>query len=136
MKTPLTEALKTMREPEKKEKPTIRICGCGTPLIWTFAFAYNERYCLNCGTPTPMFDGNDDVEATRELKFKKELVDAIWKVIYTKKGLLPSGTYTRRNCKKCNEDQNHNNHLAKAEKELDKIAREYLEKFKGFFNNE
>ena len=75
-----------------------------------------------------------DVPATRELIFKKKLVDAIWKVLYGKKGLIPRGEFGRTNCKK--DDGNchdHREHLTKAEIEWNEIASKYLETFKGVF---
>lgn len=130
MKTPISKALETVSR--KKQKPTVRICGCGTPLIWTFAFAYSERYCLNCGQPTPMFDGNNDVPLTKELQLKKKLVEVMWKVIYNK--YLPKGNFQQGDCKKCVGNAYHNNHLTKGEVEYDKIASKLLEKVKGFLD--
>lgn len=101
--SPLGEALKTVRK--RKTERTIRVCDrCATPLIWTFAFAYKERYCLNCGAVGGMMGTGRDVPATRELVFKENIVNAIWKVIYGKKGLMPSGVFARVGCKKCGDD--------------------------------
>lgn len=120
----------------RKEEPTIRVCDCGTPLIWTFCWAYAERYCLNCGSNSGMMGGGNDVLATKELRFKKKLVDSIWKVLYGKKGLLPRSNYQRSNCRKCKElNQDHNNHLSAAEQEWDGIATKYLQTFQGFFDD-
>ena len=82
-----------------------------------------------------MFDGNDAVPATRELIFKKKIVNAIWSVIYGKKGLLPNGRFGRSGCAKCKamSDQDHRQHLTPAEKEWDEIAQKYLAKFEGVF---
>lgn len=123
------------------QKKTIRVCGeCKIPLIWTFAFDGNERFCINCQVPTPMFDGNPDEEVTRELIFKKRLVDAIWKVIYGNKGMIPRGRFGRGGCKKDDREgrfasscDNHNAHLSKSEVEWDKIARACLANLKGKF---
>lgn len=122
------EVLKRRRKPNQ----TIRVCdNCGVPLIWTFAFDYQERYCLNCGAGGGMLGTGKDVLRTRELIFQKKIVDAIWKVIYDGKGLVPTGG-RRDGCKKC-EVENHYHHLSKAEMEWDKIARDYLKKLQGIF---
>ena len=117
-----------------EEETTIRICSCGTPLIWTFAFDGCERFCLNCSKIGGMLGTGDDVSATRELIFKKKLVDAIWGVIYGKKGLIPVSCQKAK-CKKCMDTrERHYQHLTKAEKEWDEIARRYLDNFIGIFN--
>ncbi len=117
-----------------KNKKTIRVCSCGTPMIWTFVYDGCERFCLNCGLSGGMFGTGDDVEATRELIFKKKIVDAIWKVIYANKGLCPVSCQ-RKGCKKCSgSDERHYEHLTKAEKEWDEIARKTLEQMKGLFD--
>jgi hypothetical protein len=113
----------------------IRVCDeCGTPLIWTFAFAYCERYCLNCGIKGGMLGTGKDVPVTRELVFKKKLVDSIWKVIYGKKGYIPHSSQ-RIGCQKCVGNEKHYNHLTNSEKEWDSIARKYLESLQGIFTN-
>jgi len=137
METPLGKALKTVSKHRKKR--VIRVCAnCGWPLIWTFAFAYNERFCLNCLAPSEMFDGNPDEPASRERIFQKKLVDAIWGVIYGKKGFMPSGKFGRSGCKKDNREgryasscDDHRAHLSETEKEWDRIARKYLKRLKG-----
>lgn len=118
-----------------KSVKTIRVCRCGCPLIWTFAFDYCERYCLNCGNKGGMFGTGEDVPITQELRFKKRLIDSVWNVIYSRKGLVPVSCQTS-GCKKCkNSSEKHYDHLTKIQKENDKIAREYLQKFIGVFNN-
>lgn len=130
----LGEALKVITR-KKRHKAMIRVCECGTPMIWTFFFPYCERYCLNCGTSGGMLGTGSDVEATRELIFKKRLVDAIWKQLYTNKGLMPRGQFGRSGCKKCKVvAYSHREHLSKSEKEWDEIARPYLKTFKGIFD--
>ena len=126
----LGETLKTL-SPRKKEY--IRVCDCGTPMIWTFFFPFCERFCLNCGRKGGMLGTGDSVPATRELIFKKRLVDAIWKELYSNKGMLPGGDYTRSNCKKCR-DEKHWQHLSKAEKEWDAVATPFLKRFEGLFD--
>lgn len=81
-----------------------------------------------------MLGTGTDVPATRELIFEEKLVTALWKVIYGRKGLIP--TYSKRtNCKTCNSsNENHYQHLTSPEKELDTIARCWLERLKGTFN--
>lgn len=129
MKTPLRKALETLSP--RKEKPTIRVCGCGAPLIFTFAFAYRERYCLNCGGSTPMFDGNPDVPLTPELRAQDKVIHDVWKLIYNH--FLPRSRYKRRGCKKCEGSNDHNDHLSKAEIEKDKVATAILEKLNEGF---
>ena len=133
--TPMGEALKTLRKRGKKEPKTIRVCDeCGVPLIWTFAFDYQERYCLNCGAMGGMLGTGEDVPATRELIFQQRLVNGVWGVIYkTKKGLVPVSAGRPDGCEKCRTEKGyHYNHLTKAEKEWDTIARAYLKKLRGF----
>lgn len=113
---------------------TIRVCDrCGVPLLWTFAFDYQERFCLNCGEGGGMLGTGKDIPVTKDLLFQERLVNAIWKVIYlSKKGLLPNGKFGRTNCKKDNGTcNNHREHLTKTEKEWDVIARTYLIKLRG-----
>lgn len=134
MESAIGEALKTKRRKTKYEK-TIRVCDeCSIPLIWTFAFAYKERYCLNCGASGGMLGTGKDVPATREIIFQKKLVDAVWGVIYSRKGLVPSSSQ-RTNCNKCKKSSEyHIKHLTKIEQEDNEIARNYLDQFKGFLN--
>lgn len=131
--TAIGEGLKTLRK--KKEEKTIRVCdNCATPLIFTFAFDYKERYCLNCGESGGMLGTGYDTLATRERIFEKKIVDAIWKVLYGKKGFVPKSAQ-RSGCKKCVGNARHYDHLTKAEQEWDKIAREYLTKLQGIFTH-
>ena len=134
MESAMQTVLKTVRKNGKSPK-TIRVCDeCKAPLIWTFAFAYKERYCLNCGASGGMLGTGEDVLATRELIFQKRLVDAIWGVIYGKKGLVPSDSQ-RTNCKKCrSSSEYHIKHLTKTQKKDNEVSRNYLEKLKGLFN--
>jgi hypothetical protein len=81
-----------------------------------------------------MMDGSKRVQATRELIFKKKIVDALWKALYEGKGLLPRSSYKRSGCKKCDNEQDHSLHLSPVEKEGDEIATKYLKKFEGFFD--
>lgn len=117
----------------KNEK--ITVCNnCGTPLIWTFRWDYNELYCLNCGALGDMFMGKK-VELTEELKLKNRVVLKIWKSLYGKnRALLPqSNGYKKNNCKKC-EKEYHNFHLSKKEIRDNKVAEKILEKVKHLFN--
>lgn len=132
--SPLGEALKTFTR-KNRQKKTIRVCDhCETPLIWTFAFPYCERYCLNCGAMGGMMGTGKDIPATKDLIFKEKLVLAIWKVIYGKKALMPQGKFSRTNCEKCRTEDYHRKHASKAELEGDLIAREYLQKMQGIFD--
>ena len=132
--SPLGEALKTIYK-KRKSQVEIRVCdNCGVPLLWTFAFAYNERYCLNCGAMGGMLGTGSDVVATKELILQGKMVNALWKIIYGKKGLIPKDAQ-RINCKKCDAtSEKHYLHLTENEKEWDKVAREMLEQVKGIFD--
>ena len=118
-----------------KQIKTIRVCDeCGVPMIWTFAFDGAERYCLNCGIKGGMFGTGKDVPVTRELIFQNKIVQALWGIIYKGKGMIPHSSQ-RTNCKKCSGSHYpHYTHLTKAEKEWDKIARDYLGKLQGFLS--
>ncbi len=65
----------------KREAIKIRVCSCGTPLIWTFRWPYCEYYCLNCGGRGGMFGIGSNIELTTELKIKQRVVNKIWKSI-------------------------------------------------------
>jgi len=106
-------------------KKEIRVCYCGNPLTWTFAFPYKEYVCLNCGRTEGMLGAR--IPITKELIYKAKLDKKIWKVIYNKCGFLPTGSYTIKNCKKC-DIEDHNNHLSKSEIIKDKIAKDFFDK--------
>jgi hypothetical protein len=81
-----------------------------------------------------MMGTGSDLKVTKELRFKKKLVDAIWKVLYGKKGLLPRSNYQRSGCKICKEkNEDHNHHISATEKEWNEIATKYLNQFIGIF---
>jgi len=114
-----------------KGKPEIRVCrDCDTPLIFTFLWAYNEYYCINCGVPTE-FLGNKYMVLTRELKAKKTVVEKFWKGL--RKSMLPNGRYQMTGCKKCG-PEDHNHHETPLEKEKSRIAYQMLESLKGCFD--
>lgn len=117
-------------------KKEIRICeNCRTPLIWTFRWDYNERYCMNCGALGDMFLGKD-VPLTHELKIEKAIVDGIWKVLYgNNKPLLPrSGGYRKDKCEKCDKGESHHKHLSKNEIIDNKIAEIVLDNMEMLFD--
>lgn len=120
---------------KKRVKPTIRVCNqCQCPLIFTFAFAYAERYCLNCGAKGGMLGTGTDVPLTKELRIKNRAIQALWGVIYgNKQGLQPSGSQ-RTGCKKCAGGAYHINHLTESEVAYDKEVRKLLESAKGLFD--
>lgn len=129
------EALKAISG--RKTKKWIRVCDdCSVPLIWTFAFPYCERFCLNCGAKGGMLGTGKDVPATRNLIFKKAMIDALWKVIYGKKGFIPEGA-RRRGCKICEggDGESHRRHMKTAEKDRDTLARIWMEKLRGTFDD-
>lgn len=127
------EALKVISG--RKTKKTVRVCDeCSAPLIWTFAFPYCERFCLNCGAKGGMLGTGKDVPATRNLIFKKAIIDALWKVIYGKKGFIPDGS-RMRGCKACEKDnESHRKHMKTAEKDWDTLARIWMKKLQGTFD--
>jgi hypothetical protein len=56
-----------------KETETIRICKdhqdeLQTPLIWTFAFRFNEYWCPYCGKNEGMLGAGEKVKSTPELR--------------------------------------------------------------------
>ncbi|MCL4405213.1 MAG: hypothetical protein M1361_01165 [Patescibacteria group bacterium] len=129
IKSALGEVLKLLNKSYKDQE--IRVCdNCGVPLIWTFCWAYRERYCLNCGISGAMLGTGEDVELTSELKYEARVIDDIWKAIY--KNLVPRSSYKRNGCKKC-EGEDHNKHLSRSEIFRDKTATEILKKLaEGF----
>ena len=118
MKSPLGEVLKTISK--RREKLEINVCSCGSPLVYTFAFAYKEYLCLECGNTYGMM-GVDSVEATPELKHKQKLYKKLWNIIYGSGGFLPRSRYAKRKCKKCTGD-NHHEHLSDTEVMKNEIA--------------
>lgn len=124
MKSPLGEVLKIISK--RKEKLKINVCSCGSPLVFTFAFAYKEYLCLECGNTYGMM-GVRSVEATPELKHKKKLYEKLWNIIYGVGGFFPRSPYTKIKCKKCTAD-NHFNHVSKTEILKNKIATDIFEK--------
>ena len=117
-------------------KGTIRVCdNCDAPLLWTFCWAYNERYCLNCGAMGGMMGTGTDIDITPELQAQEKVISEVWTAIY--KNMIPRGLYRSRKCKKCNSGQDHNEHLSKKEILNDKIATSIIEQLnKGFLNIE
>ncbi len=107
------------------------ICdNCGVPLIWTFCWAYKERYCLNCGSMGGMMGTGTNVELTPKLKYQAKVINDVWSAIY--KNLTPRSHYSHKGCKKC-VGSNHRDHLSKAEILKDKTATRIMEKLaKGF----
>ena len=109
----------------------IRVCDyCGVPLIWTFCWAYKERYCLNCGRMGGMLGMGTNVKLTPKLKYQYKVIYDVWKAIY--KNLTPRTDYSHDGCKKCS-GANHRRHLSKKEILKDKTATKILEKLaEGF----
>jgi hypothetical protein len=117
-----------------KEEKKIRVCEyCGSPLIFTFRWAYKEYFCMNCGALGDIFMGKD-VVLTPELRLKKKIIDKTWNALYKTHLLLPISRYKRRNCKLCDEGGEHNEHLTKREIRNGKIAQKILNKMIGIFN--
>ncbi len=112
----------------------IQVCEhCGTPLIWTFRWAYKEYFCMNCGALGDMFMGKE-VKITPELKLKSRVVHKIWNSLYKTGFLLSVALYKIDGCKKCDAGQNHGDHLTKREIRNGKIAQRILDKMIGIFN--
>lgn len=120
-------------------KKIIRICtNCGCPLIWTFRWAYKERFCMNCGLTGGMMGTGKDVELTPELKLKQRVINKIWSALYSKKNhlLLPIARYKRTGCKKCEAGDDHNEHLTNREIRNGKIAERVLKSMQGIFKHD
>lgn len=115
------------REDWLVEQDEIRVCAeCGNPLIWTFAFAYKERYCINCGGATPMFDGSERQPASAELQFRYWLLNTIWSGLYRRGGLLAKARFKYSDCKLCDErDEDHLSHLTEQEIAANEIAERF-----------
>jgi hypothetical protein len=115
-----------------QNKKQITICSnCKIPLIWTFKWAYNEWFCINCGGHWGMM-GRDSTELTPELKVQDKVIQRLWKVISF--NLVVRGAYGRDDCKKCNGGFTHHTHLSLSEKRKDKLATSMLKKLKGAWN--
>lgn len=112
-------------------KNKIVVCDhCGNPMIWTFAFAYKEYLCLNCGDGHGAL-GTETVDETPELKYKLKIYKKIWTILYGSGWFLPRSSYQHSKCRKCkegNERCNHNDHLSKSEILKNKVATEIFEK--------
>ena len=117
-----------------KNKKEIRVCdNCGAPLIWTFCWAYKERYCLNCGSMGGMLGTGEDVELTPKLKAQDKVIRDVWKAL--QKHLIYRCDYKLDRCKKCQVEgvRTHRDHLSKKEILEDKVATKMLERLnKGF----
>ena len=116
-----------------KRNKKIKVCDtCGTPLIWTFHWAYKEYFCINCDAHWGMLGAGEDVNATPGLKEQTKRLYKLWRVLG--KYALPVSSFARTGCKKC-QGCNHWEHLSKKEKREDKIARKILEALQGCFLN-
>lgn len=111
-------------------KKEITVCrDCRIPLIWTFTWAYNEWFCINCGGHWGMLGAGDHVELTPELKKMNKVILRVWKAI--NKNLIPRSQYGKDGCKKCGGKAIHRNHLSKQEIRKDKLASAMLKKMRG-----
>ena len=114
-------------------RKTIELCpNCKKPLVWTFMYAGNEWYCLNCKNSYPMFCDSISIEENDEDFKYYELQQRIYKNIFKviEKDLVPKRCY-RNKCKKCESRQEyHYQHLTDLEKLKDRVARETLKTIK------
>jgi len=108
-----------MKKSNKEEKITV-CTECKIPLIWTFLWAYNEYYCINCGGHWGMMGAGDYVKLTPELKAQNKVILRVWKAL--RFNLLGRGSFT------------HGQHLTKSEIRKDKIATTMLNKLEGAWN--
>jgi len=116
-----------------KEIKQIIVCTrCKIPLIWTFLWAYNEYYCINCGGHWGMMGAGDRVDLTPELKAQNKVILRVWKSL--RFNLLGRCSFGRSNCKKCAGSYNHRDHLTKSEIRKDKLATSMLKKLIGAWN--
>ena len=116
-----------------KEIEQITVCTrCEIPLIWTFLWAYNEYYCINCGGHSGMMGAGDRVDLTPELKAQNKVILRVWKSL--RFNLVCRGDYGMDNCKKCAGSFTHRNHLSKTEIRKDKLATSMLKKLIGAWN--
>lgn len=123
-------------KPIKQDNREITICrDCGTPLLWTFRWAYKEYFCMNCGGTWGMMGAGISVEETPELKLKYRIVKRIWDSLYKGGLLLPVSRYTRKDCKKCEAGGDHNDHLTKREIRNNKIGERLLKHYLQIFKS-
>lgn len=114
-----------------KQTKTITVCTrCKIPLIWTFMWAYNEYFCINCNGHWGMMGAGDHVELTPELKKMDKIIKRVWKAMAF--NLIPRSSYQRTTCKKCQTcTASHLTHLTKQEKRKNKLATAMLRKLRG-----
>jgi len=103
-------------------------------MIFTFAFAYKEYFCLNCHGKGEFLGGAVYVEETPELKAAFKVAYDVWKAIY--KHFLPRSQFGKSGCKKCKTSRDHREHLTQSEIMRDKYATGILENTKGFFKKQ
>lgn len=107
----------------------ITICNnCGQPLIWTFAFAYAEYFCMNEFSWSEMLGAGHSVDATPELLKTQKLYNKRWGQI--RKHLVQSRFY-RKDCSKCEAGETHNLHLTDTEKKKAEWAINKLKEYAG-----
>ena len=113
-------------------------CSCGSYKVFTFFWAYNEYYCLNCGGKNGMsFAGglSQSYKTNKSIK-AEEWKEAVIKDVFNafRKNLVPRSIYTKDNCKKCKIDGDHRKHLTEREKIKDAVASAMLEQIQGFWD--
>jgi hypothetical protein len=116
---------------EQLKKVSIIVCNnCGQPLIFTFAFAYAEYFCMNEFTWGGMFGTGHKVEATPRLLATKKLYNRRWGQI--KKHLVMTRFY-RKDCIKCDSGArvSHDLHLTDDEKAKAAWALNKLKEYAG-----
>lgn len=107
-------------------KKEIAICPhCGEPVIFTYLYPQSEYYCLMCGRSYGIF-GCERTSITLELKYKKQVYEAVFKAIY-KYIVVPRSW--KNNCEKCNPmGEYHTEHASDKEKIQDNTVRTMLDK--------
>lgn len=114
-------------------KDEIRVCrDCQIPLIWTFFWAYNEYFCINCGGHWGMMGAGDRVPKTPALRRQMRQLQKLWDSI--KISLVPFSSYKKNNCKKCQTEDNHRRHLTPSERIKHKAVLRVLKNLEGVFS--
>lgn len=113
-------------------KPIACCPADGAPLIWTFAFAGKEWYCLECGRAYPMFGHARREDPTPELQERLAALTAEWDEHAGTKLITPRAY--RDGCAKCWRDpesnhgilESHDRHATVKELDADREARAWL----------
>lgn len=103
--------------------PTVRICDCGCPLIFTLIFAGSEYFCPNCKGTYGFLGAGKIVDLTPDLRRRNQLVEAWFNDLV--KDFIPGGARLSR-CEKCKGEETHLEHATDEEIEASERAYEAL----------